>query len=112
MIEPFTNTHNLNKYRIDQFNNQFYKEAIPSFDQLTTWPKSLRDELIKEIPFSTLEHIKDNYSSTGDTIKTEFKTKDGFPIESVLMQYKDDRNSVCVSCMSGCPVGCEFLRYR
>ena len=24
------------------------------------------------------------------------------------MQYKDGRNSVCVSCMSGCPVGCKF----
>jgi 23S rRNA (adenine2503-C2)-methyltransferase len=24
------------------------------------------------------------------------------------MQYEDGRNSICVSCMSGCPVGCKF----
>ena len=108
MIEKFANKNKLQKYRIDQFNDQFYKQAINSFDELTTWPNNIREKLKKEVEFSTLDHIQDNYSSNSKTIKTEFKTKDGFPIESVLMQYKDGRNSVCVSCMSGCPVGCEF----
>jgi 23S rRNA (adenine2503-C2)-methyltransferase len=108
MLEQFANSNNLASYRIEQFNNHFYKQAINSFDELSTWPKDLREKLKKEVEFSTLDHLKDNYSSTGDTIKTEFNTKDGFPIESVLMQYKEGRNSVCVSCMSGCPVGCEF----
>jgi adenine C2-methylase RlmN of 23S rRNA A2503 and tRNA A37 len=108
MIKQFANKYSLKDYRINQFNEQFYKQVINSFDELTTWPKDLREKLKKEVSFSTLKHIKDNYSSSGDTIKTEFKTEDGFPIESVLMQYEDDRNSVCVSCMSGCPVGCEF----
>jgi 23S rRNA (adenine2503-C2)-methyltransferase len=108
MIEDFANKNGLKDYRIDQFNEQYYKYAITSFDELTTWPKELREKLKKDVEFSTLEHLKDNYSSTGDTIKTEFNTKDGFPIEAVLMQYKGGRNSVCVSCMSGCPVGCEF----
>jgi 23S rRNA (adenine2503-C2)-methyltransferase len=108
MIEDFANTYNIKSYRIDQFNKQFYKQLISSFDELSTWPKNLRTKLKEEVDFFSLEHLKDNYSSSGDTIKTEFQTKDGFPIESVLMQYKDGRNSVCVSCMSGCPVGCEF----
>lgn len=108
MIEEFANKHNLPSYRIDQFNNQFYKNGIKSIEELTTWSKDLRELLKKEVEFTTLEHIKDHYSSNSNTIKTEFKTKDGFNIESVLMQYKDGRNSVCVSCMSGCPVGCSF----
>jgi 23S rRNA (adenine2503-C2)-methyltransferase len=108
MIYEFANKNKLQKYRVDQFNDQFYKQAINSFDELTTWPSNIREKLKKEVEFSTLDHIQDNYSSNSKTIKTEFKTKDGFPIESVLMQYKDGRNSVCVSCMSGCPVGCEF----
>ena len=108
MIEDFAKKNNLPSYRIDQFNNQYYQLAIDSFDELSTWPKNLREKLKKDIEFSTLIHIKDNYSSSGDTIKTQFKTKDGFGIESVLMLYNDGRNSVCVSCMSGCPVGCEF----
>jgi 23S rRNA (adenine2503-C2)-methyltransferase len=108
MIEEFATNYNLANYRIDQFNNQFYKQGIKSFDELTTWSKDLREKLKEELEFSTLVHLKDNYSSTGNTIKTEFNTKDGFPIESVLMQYEDGRNSICVSCMSGCPVGCKF----
>ncbi len=108
MIDTFAKENNLPKYKIDQFNSQFYQNGIQSFDELTTWSKDLRELLKKDVAFTTLEHIKDNYSSDGDTIKTEFKTKDGFSIESVLMQYQDGRNSVCVSCMSGCPVGCSF----
>ncbi|MCD4756067.1 23S rRNA (adenine(2503)-C(2))-methyltransferase RlmN [bacterium] len=108
MIETFATTHNLPEYKIEQFNNQYYKQAISSFDQLSTWSKELRELLKQEVDFSTLDHIKDNHSSDGKTIKTEFKTKDGFDIETVLMRYKDGRNSVCVSCMSGCPVDCSF----
>lgn len=108
MIESFINKNKLPSYRIDQFNNQFYKQKINSFDELTTWPEDLREKLKKEVSFFSLRHIKDNYSSSSNTIKTEYNTLDGFPLESVLMQYKDGRNSVCVSCMSGCPVGCEF----
>jgi 23S rRNA (adenine2503-C2)-methyltransferase len=108
MIEEFSKKNSLPSYRIDQFNNQYYQQGIDSFEELSTWPKDLREKLKEEMEFTTLEHVKDNYSSSGDTLKTQFKTKDGFGIESVLMQYNDGRNSVCVSCMSGCPVGCEF----
>lgn len=108
MIKDFIKDNKLKPYRINQFNNQYYRDLIDSFDELTTWPKDLREKLKEEICFSSLNHIRDNYSSNGSTIKTEFTTADGFPIESVLMQYEDRRNTVCVSCMSGCPVGCSF----
>jgi 23S rRNA (adenine2503-C2)-methyltransferase len=46
-------------------------------------------------------------SNDGRTSKVVFKTISGLLIEAVLMRH-DDRNTVCVSCMSGCPVGCKF----
>jgi len=108
MFKKYLGNTALPEYRLNQINYAYYKKVIKDWDELTTWPAELRKKLKQKVEFFSLKHIKDNYSSNGNTIKTEFKTKDGFPIESVLMQYKDGRNSICVSCMSGCPVGCGF----
>ncbi len=107
MIEQFAKKHNLPKYRVDQFNQKYYKEYISSFDELTTWPKDLREILKHEIPFSKLAFQSLNSSNDGNTQKVLFKTEVGNYVESVLMKEKE-RNTVCVSCMSGCPVGCIF----
>jgi 23S rRNA (adenine2503-C2)-methyltransferase len=43
------------------------------------------------------------------TIKALFSRKiDDKKLETVLMMHKDGRNTVCVSCMIGCPVNCAF----
>jgi 23S rRNA (adenine2503-C2)-methyltransferase len=107
MIFKFAKKHNLKKYQIDQFNTGYYKTLISSFDELSTWSKELREELKKEIPFAKLLFQESEESSDGKTIKVLFKTVNGNPVESVLIKEKD-RNTVCVSCMSGCPVGCVF----
>ena len=108
MIKDFLKKRKLPSYREKQFNEAYYKKGISSFDELTTWPENLREDLKKEIPFSTLEEIRTLTSKDWNTEKILFHTLDSFPVESVLMKYKDGRNSVCVSCMSGCPVGCTF----
>ena len=107
MIEQFAKKYDLPKYRVTQFNQKYYKEYISSFDELTTWPKDLREKLKEEICFSKLVFQSFNSSSDGNTQKVLFKTKDDNYVESVLIKEKE-RNTVCVSCMSGCPVGCIF----
>ncbi len=107
MFKQFTEKYSLPKYRRNQLYTEFYKNLISSWDELTTWPKELRESLKKEIPFSHLQFETLNSSEDGKTIKALFKTPKGNYVESVLMQEKD-RNTVCVSCMSGCPVGCVF----
>ena len=42
------------------------------------------------------------------TVKTLFHTRDGHPVEAVLMRYRDGRRSICVSSQSGCPLTCTF----
>ncbi|HKZ34438.1 MAG TPA: 23S rRNA (adenine(2503)-C(2))-methyltransferase RlmN [Patescibacteria group bacterium] len=109
MIEQFAKDHNLPSYRLNQFYLAFYKQAISSFDELTTWPKELREELKTKVLFSSLTLEKLQVSLTKDTYKALMKrVVDGKFIESVLMRHKDGRNTVCVSCMVGCPVGCIF----
>lgn len=109
MIEEFVQKHNLPKYRVQQFNRFFYKEAGTSFEGLSTWSKDLRELLAKEVDFTTLVAEKELVSKRKDTIKVLFTRKlDGQRIETVLMRHADGRNTVCVSCMVGCPVNCSF----
>ncbi|HLD11561.1 MAG TPA: 23S rRNA (adenine(2503)-C(2))-methyltransferase RlmN [Patescibacteria group bacterium] len=109
MIEQFAKEHNLPSFRLNQFYLAFYGQAISSFDELTTWPIELREELKANLVFSSLTLEKLHISSTKDTYKALMKrVADGQYIEAVLMRHKDGRNTVCVSCMVGCPVGCVF----
>jgi 23S rRNA (adenine2503-C2)-methyltransferase len=59
------------------------------------------------VPFSTLEVVNEAHASDG-TVKALFRTRDGRPVEAVLMRYRDGRRSVCVSSQSGCPLTCTF----
>ena len=96
-------------FRYKQFKKAFYQEAISSFDEITSFPLTLRDELKKNIELSSLEEVKKLVSDKGNTIKVLFRVKSlDKNIESVLMRHEDGRNTVCVSCMVGCPVGCTF----
>jgi len=107
MIEEFIKKNNLPKYKIDQIYQQYYQSPINSWDELTTWSLQLREELRKEVPFSTLENFQEFVSKDKRTVKTLAYTHEGYPVETVLMKSKE-RNTLCISCMSGCPVGCKF----
>lgn len=107
MFKRFLKNNKIQGYRIDQLYDQYFKQLITSWDELTTWPKDLREKLKAEVPFSKLENFQEFESMDGRTLKTLAYTTEGFPVESVLMRSKD-RITVCISCMSGCPVGCKF----
>lgn len=107
MFEQFIEKYNLPKYRRVQLYTQYYKNLISSWDQLSTWPLQLRETLKKEIPFSSLTFVSSTESQNKDSMKVLFKTPKNNYVESVLIRERG-RNTVCVSCMSGCPVGCIF----
>jgi len=109
MIDQFVKKYHLQSFRITQFNRAYYKDFITSFDQLTTWSKEIREELKKIVPFSTLIPVKEIESIDHGTTKVLFsRTSDEKCFEAVLMRHGDGRNTVCVSCMIGCPLGCKF----
>ena len=78
-----------------------------SYGAMTTLPKALRETLAGTVPFSTLELVTERESRDG-TIKALFRTADGHPVEAVLMRYRDERRSLCLSSQSGCPLTCTF----
>jgi 23S rRNA (adenine2503-C2)-methyltransferase len=77
------------------------------YDVMTDLPAALRARLADEVPFSSLETVREAHASDG-TVKALFDTADGRPVEAVLMRYRDGRRSVCVSSQSGCPLTCTF----
>ncbi len=78
-----------------------------SYDEMTNLPASLRSDLGREVPLSTLAVGREERSRDG-TRKGLFATADGKPVEAVLMSYRDGRRSLCVSSQSGCPLTCAF----
>jgi len=109
MFTEFLNKKQLPAFRVKQLHKQYYFQSVASFDDLTNWPEALRSELKIAIPFVPLELKQLFPSKTGKTYKALFtRLNDDKVLESVLMRHRDGRNTVCVSCMIGCPVGCLF----
>src|SRR6266508_6091809 len=77
------------------------------YDEMTNVPAPLRARLAEEVPFSTLT-LEDEAHSSDGTLKALFRTREGHPVEAVLMRYRDGRRSACVSSQSGCPLTCTF----
>jgi 23S rRNA (adenine2503-C2)-methyltransferase len=81
--------------------------GAPGYGAMTNLPRDLRDGLETSVPFSTLAVETEQISRDG-TVKTLFRTRDGHPVEAVLMRYRDRRRSLCLSSQSGCPMTCTF----
>jgi 23S rRNA (adenine2503-C2)-methyltransferase len=77
------------------------------YDEMTTLPAALREQLADSVPFSCLT-VEREMSSRDGTVKALLSTADGRPLEAVLMVYRDGRRSICVSSQSGCPLTCSF----
>ena len=81
--------------------------GVGGYAEMTNLPGELRSELEHEVPFSTLELEREAKASDG-TVKALFRTREGHPVEAVLMRYRDGRRSLCLSSQSGCPLTCTF----
>ena len=94
------------KYRLKQAREAVFKNFISDWSEATFFTKDLRDKLNKECPLKIEADLL--ISKKEDSVKARITLKDGLKIEAVLMRHKDGRNTVCVSCQVGCPLGCLF----
>ena len=100
--------HNWTKLKLKQLNKAFFQDFITDFNNITTLSKLDRSFLKENYKESSLTLVKLLSDDVSHTYKALFKLEDDKLIESVLMMFEDGRNSVCVSCQVGCPVGCIF----
>jgi 23S rRNA (adenine2503-C2)-methyltransferase len=98
----------IEKFRSKQMLHAVFHDGLRDFSGLTTLPANIRPILKEAIKVYSIECIRSSKSKDGATEKTLFQTGDGCKVESVLMRFKDGRNSVCVSSQVGCRLGCKF----
>jgi 23S rRNA (adenine2503-C2)-methyltransferase len=94
-------------YRARQLFDWTYKRLVSDYEEMTSLPAALRQELASSLPVTTMQPVREIASDGGETIKILYRTFDGQFVETVLMLYPD-RATVCVSCQVGCAVGCAF----
>jgi len=94
------------KFRFKQVYQTIFIDLISSWDENTTLPKKIREELQEECPLEIKAEVFNSKKS--DTIKALLELDDKEKIETVLIRHKDGRNTVCVSTQVGCALGCKF----
>jgi 23S rRNA (adenine2503-C2)-methyltransferase len=94
------------RYRMTQVNQAIFSDMAENWDNVTALPKDLRERLQKECLLDIAAEVSE--SADKDTVKALIRLADGKCIETVLMRHEDGRNTVCVSCMVGCPMNCAF----
>lgn len=94
-------------YRVAQLKQGLYEQLCEP-DELTVFPKSLREQLSALDALSpALEMVTEQVADRGQTIKWLFRLDDGAAIETVLMHYRN-HTTVCVSSQVGCAMACSF----
>jgi 23S rRNA (adenine2503-C2)-methyltransferase len=95
------------KFRAKQLWSWLYDQRVRTFDEMTNLPRSMRERLAAETALGALELEAEQVSVDGTT-KRLYRLHDGQLIESVLMEYDDDRRTACISTQAGCAMGCVF----
>ena len=94
------------KFRARQVYEWLWQKQAQSFDAMTNLSKDLRQQLAGEFTLPALVIDATQYSADG-TVKSRFKTHDGYLVEGVLIPT-EDRKTACVSSQIGCSLSCKF----
>jgi 23S rRNA (adenine2503-C2)-methyltransferase len=119
------------KYRAKQLEQALYREWVGSVDEMSTLPKSFREQIEQAGYIAGLPPIEETYRSVDGTERYLIAGLDGQTVETVWMpggdgaeleESEDSRGSrdsrgtsqpqrkatICVSSQIGCAVNCQF----
>ena len=96
----------LTKYTAMQISDWLYRKNISSVSEMTNLSKATREILGKQYEIRLLQPAKEQVSADG-TRKYLFHASGGNPVEAVYIP-EEKRNTLCISCQSGCKRGCIF----
>jgi 23S rRNA (adenine2503-C2)-methyltransferase len=89
-----------------QIADWLYKKEISTIDEMTNLSKKMRELLSAEYEIGLSDPVKESISADG-TKKYLFKVLNDKFIETAYIP-DEDRATICVSCQSGCKMGCIF----
>lgn len=94
-------------FRAQQIMHWLYKKNVLSLDQMSNLPDAFRAQLAQITTIDLPKIIDIAHSERDKSYKFLLQAHDGKYIESILM-FCNDRATLCVSCMIGCPLRCRF----
>jgi len=93
-------------YRARQLYMALYQRRIGGFDELTEFPKYLRERLAATCVID-YPQVATAYDSVDGTRRYLFRLADGRSVETVFMP-EETRDTLCISTQVGCAVDCGF----
>ena len=106
-VKEYIKTAGLPHFRIAQVQEALFKKGIGSWDEATSLPAALREQLKKDCPILSFKVSRIVCSQKDKAAKALLTLHDGLQIESVLLKPQDTW-SVCVSSQVGCALHCSF----
>jgi 23S rRNA (adenine(2503)-C(2))-methyltransferase len=107
-IITLTTTLALPAYRATQLREAFFRQHVPDFAGVTTWPKALREQAATLGPAMSARPVVVLRARDGLAVKALLELADGKRIETVLLCPKPGLWSCCISSQVGCALGCKF----
>lgn len=116
-------------YRIRQLGDALYRQRVRTLDEITPWPKELRERVAQAGFQVGIPDIVQTFRSVDGTERYLIAGDDGQTVETVWMPEGDDspqeadfsteaerpsepdawsRATICVSSQIGCAVNCQF----
>ncbi len=106
-IKNFIKEAGLPNFRIAQVREAVFNKGISSWQEASSLPAALRDQLDSEYPILSFKVSKIVCSRQDKVAKALLTLKDGLQIETVLLKPQNSW-SVCVSSQVGCALHCSF----
>jgi 23S rRNA (adenine2503-C2)-methyltransferase len=106
LLDRHPDQYPLEGYRRTQLLEWVFQHGVVSFDEMSNLPKETRAELEAQFTISAFSRVE-AFDSMDGSSKYLYTLHDGFSTEAVFMPYQD-RKTICVSTMVGCPAGCAF----
>ncbi len=104
-LEQFLEKMHFPKFYAKEIFSWLYQKKISSIQEATNLSKTLRESLMQEFSFETLEILEKQKEK--EVSKYLFRLSDKEHIEAVLMRH-DYGLSLCISSQVGCNMGCSF----
>jgi 23S rRNA (adenine2503-C2)-methyltransferase len=96
----------LPKFTATQIADWLYKKDITSIEEMTNLSKKVRTTLSEKFDLGLVPPIKETKSSDG-TKKYLYNSEGGRFVEAAYIPDRD-RATLCISCQTGCKMGCKF----
>jgi 23S rRNA (adenine2503-C2)-methyltransferase len=94
-------------FRARQLSTHYFERLVHSPEDMTDLPKSVRNDLVRDLLPALLTPIVQRTADDGETVKSAWRLHDGALVESVLMRYPN-RVTICISSQAGCGMNCPF----